>query len=462
MEVLWEGEEASASDVDLAIFQAKEAVSPWSAASLEKRMGVLENFKTLLEKEKASFTETIAKETGKTLWDSEGEVNAMIAKVAISRDSYLERCPERRQEFPAAQSVTRHKPHGVLVVFGPFNFPGHLPGGHIIPALLAGNSVVFKPSELTPLVGELLVGLFHKAGVPKQALQLLQGGKTVGKLIASHPQINGLLLTGSWDTGKALLQQFATHPEKILALELGGNNPLVVSDIDHMDAAVYVTLQSAFITAGQRCTCARRLILIESPKSESYLEKLIKATASLKVGAYDDKPEPFMGAIISLQAKEQLLKAQESLIKAGAHPLVKMGSLDRKGIFISPGILDVTSLSERKDQEHFGPLLQVIRVKSFQEALEEAKKTQFGLTAGLLSTRVKEYHTFYNQMEAGIINWNTPTTGASSRAPFGGLGHSGNFRPSAYYAADYCSYPIASMESRTINLPKTPLPGITL
>jgi succinylglutamic semialdehyde dehydrogenase len=460
---VWEGNSASEKEVDDALKAAREALKDWSRRPYKERLAIAEAFRAKLEENKERIATLISQETGKTLWDARGEAGAMIGKIAISAKAYEERTGETSQNLPdGGKAMLRHKPHGVVAVFGPYNFPAHLPNGHIVPALLAGNTLVFKPSELTPAVAELTVRLWQEAGLPEGVLNLVQGEKETGIALANHKELDGLFFTGSSATGLLLHQQFAGRPEKILALEMGGNNPLIVWDSKDVKAAAYTTIQSAFISSGQRCTCARRLIVPEGKAGDAFLDALVAMTRGITVGAYDDTPEPFMGPMVSLPESEKLVTAEQDLIAKGAVALVPLQRLKDNLPFLSPGILDVTAVADREDKEFFGPLLQVIRVKDFDAAMEEANNTAYGLAAGLISDDRALFDQFARDIRAGIVNWNRQTTGASSAAPFGGVGCSGNHRPSAYYAADYCAFPMATMESDHATLPEKTAPGITL
>lgn len=458
--IVWEGSEASSQEVNAAVDSAKSALEKWSELTVKKRIKFLEAFKGALAKNKESLSTAISQETGKPLWDSKGEVDAMINKVAISIDAYAARCPELSKQLPHGMSITRHRPHGLMAVLGPFNFPGHLPNGHIIPALLAGNTVVFKPSELTPYVAELTIRCWQEAQLPSGVINLVQGAHETGKLLSAHPDIDGLLFTGSWITGQRFAEQFSIYPHKILALEMGGNNPLVIGTISDFKAAAYMTVQSAFLSSGQRCTCARRLIVPIGKKGDAFLKELLKMIKSIRVGAYNDKPEPFMGPVVSIAAADALVEKQQELFDLGARPLLTMSRLSRGASFLTPGLIDVTRIENKPDGEIFGPLLQVVRVKNFRSAIEEANNTKYGLAAGILSDKKEEYLEFYRGVRAGIVNWNAQLTGASSAAPFGGVRKSGNNRPSAFYAADYCAYPVASIEAGALAMPKTFTPGL--
>ncbi len=459
-EIIWEGPEASSKEVDAAFKAASKAFNDWCFLPLQERIGYLEKYKNLVAQSQDHLAEVLSKETGKPLWESKTEVSAMINKIDISIEAYSIRCAEMSHQQASQLSITRHRPHGVIAVFGPYNFPGHLPNGHIIPALLAGNTIIFKPSEMTPLTGECMVNLWIASGLPAGVLNLVQGGPNTGKLIASHPALNGLFFTGSWPTGKLLLEQFSSHPEKILALELGGNNPLIIHDVKDIETAAYLTLQSAYITTGQRCTCARRLIIVEGEKNQAFVPALVEEIKRIRIGPYNQQPEPYMGPLISEKAADKMLEAQKNLISLGGVSINTMQKLKPGTGFITPGLMDVTNVKHLPDEEYFGPFLQIIRVPSLKKAIEVANQTNYGLVAGLLSDRPEAYMEFYRHIKAGVINWNTQLTGASSSAPFGGIGRSGNFRPSAFYAADYCAYPVASLETKKIKMPEKITPGL--
>jgi succinylglutamic semialdehyde dehydrogenase len=386
----------------------------------------------------------------------------MVGKVNISLNAYAERTGTVENPMPGAKAFIRHKPHGVVAIFGPYNFPGHLPNGHIVPALIAGNTVVFKPSELTPMVAEEMLKLWLSSGLPAGVINLVQGEVETGKALASHPGIDGLFFTGSSTTGHFLHEQFGGQPGKILALEMGGNNPFIVKEVSDINAVVHDIVQSAFITTGQRCTCARRLFIEEGEQGDAIIAKLISVTKAIKIGYFDDEDQPFIGSMISEKAALSLVAAQQQLFDLGGQSLVMMKHLEKGTGFISPGIVDVTRLESMPDDEHFGPLLKVYRYTDFDAAIDEANNTSFGLSAGLLSDSEDLYHHFFRRIRAGIVNWNKPITGASSAAPFGGIGASGNHRASAYYAADYCAYPVASVEAEKVSLPKTLSPGLSI
>ncbi|CAI1937214.1 succinylglutamate-semialdehyde dehydrogenase [Serratia plymuthica] len=460
-QTLWQANAADGSDVAAACEAARSAFPAWARTPFEQREQLVKRFAALLEAHKQDLAAVISRETSKPRWETLTEVQAMIGKVAISLQAYQARTGISETAMADGASVLRHRPHGVLAVFGPYNFPGHLPNGHIVPALLAGNTVVFKPSELTPLTAEETLKLWQQAGLPNGVINLVQGGRETGEALAASADIDGLLFTGSAGTGYHLHRQLAGQPEKMLALEMGGNNALIVDQIDDRDAAVNLAIQSAFISAGQRCTCSRRILVKRGSEGDAFIERLVQVAGALRVGRWDAEPQPFMGGVISPAAAEKMLAAQHHLLSLGGKALLTMQRLESGSALLSPGIIDVTGVRDVPDEEYFGPLTTVIRYNDFDEALRIANQTRYGLSVGLVSPQRERFDQLLLEARAGIVNWNKPLTGASSAAPFGGVGASGNHRPSAYYAADYCAWPMASLESESLTLPASLSPGLS-
>lgn len=459
---LWAGMAAGETEVMAAVIAARAAFPSWAALPYETRLAYCEQFKANISAAQDELALLIAKETGKALWDAKSEVAAVIAKLTYASEAYVERTGTKSRTSPVGNAVVRHRAHGVMAVYGPYNFPAHLPNGHIMPALLAGNTIVFKPSEQTPMVAEWMVKKWGEIGLPEGVLNLVQGERDTG-VILSKSEVDGILFTGSSATGKAIHASLAGRPEIILALEMGGNNPLIVHEVEDVDAAVYETVLSAFTGTGQRCTCARRLIIPDWSKREDYINRLVAITGSLKVGAFDENPAPFMGPLISNREAERLLAAQDMLISNGAKILLPMRRLKEGLPFISPAIIDVTEATDVPDEEYFGPLLQIYRVNGgVEEAVVVANRSRFGLSASLLSDVSASYQYVNSHLRAGLINWNRQTTGASGAGPFGGVGLSGNHRPAGYYSADYCAYPVASVENSKLTLPQQLAPGVIL
>lgn len=443
---VWQAATATADDVARAVAAARHAFQDWADQPREERIAVLRRYKAALDARKDAFAEALSRETGKALWETKAELGSMMAKVDVSITAYDERTGVRESVMPFGRAVLRHRAHGVMAVLGPFNFPGHLPNGHIVPALLAGDTIVFKPSEETPMAGELLVEALEAAGLPPGVVNLVQGGRETGAALIEQ-EIDGLLFTGSAAAGSHFRRVFADRPDVILALELGGNNPLVVWDTADAEAAAALVIQSAFITTGQRCSCARRLIVPEGHEGQAVIDAVAALSDRLIAGAWDSTPEPFMGPLISARAGRM---ARDAAALFEGQVIRQARAIDGLSeAFITPGIIDV-SHHETPDEEIFAPVLQVRRAATFDGAIALANATRYGLSAGLISDDPARWTRFQQRIRAGVVNWNRPTTGAAGAAPFGGLGASGNHRPSAYYAADYCAYPVASFEADAV------------
>jgi len=444
-ETVWQGDPADAGEVEAAVAQARAALPGWAELHQGQRTAHVRAFRSELEGRAGDLAETIARETGKPLWEARAELDAMIGKIDLSVAAQAERAGERHTATAFGEAVLRHRPHGVMAVLGPFNFPGHLPNGHIVPALLAGNTVVFKPSELTPATGEAVARAWAAAGLPAGVLTHVQGGRATGAALA-EADIDGLLFTGSATTGAHFRRLFAERPNVILALELGGNNALVAWDGDLEETAAIV-VQSAYLTTGQRCSCARRLIVPDGRFGDALVDAVACLADRLTIGAWNDKPEPFMGSLVSAEAAGKARAQLDRLIGLGARCIRPLATVaGRSETFVTPALIDVTGVAA-PDEEIFAPVLQVRHVASFDAAIHAANATRYGLAAGLVTQGETLWRRFVGEVRAGVINRNRPTTGASGAMPFGGLGASGNQRPGAWYAADYCAYPVASYEA---------------
>ena len=435
--------QASTTDeINLKLELAKKSQTTWESYALTERLKPIFAFQQLVLKRKDQLALCIAQETGKILSECLQEVQALINKVSLSVEAFKARCVTKRTQNQHISQQLSYKAIGCLAVIGPFNFPVHLPHGHIIPALIAGNAVLFKPSEYCTQSAKLCFEWWQEAGLMPGVLQLVLGFKEHAQELVEAKQIDGVLFTGAKAAGQDIYQRLPFY--KLLALELGGHNPLVVADVDDLEKAIACIQQSAMISTGQRCSCARRLIVVKQNNTKELLEGLVASFQALKVGRFDDEPEPFMGPLIHKRARSQVLDAYTLLIKQGAKPLLEPKVLGAKGAFLGPGLVDITGLALRHDQEVFGPLLQVSIVDCLEAAVKQANDTPFGLSSSLISSQDSKFTYFKTHIKSGLINWNRPTTGASSALPFGGVGYSGNYRPSGYFAADYCSYPVAS------------------
>ncbi len=465
--VVWAGT-PDAGHVAPAVEAARKALPAWSRTPIEQRIEALRAFQSLAKEHADAMGELISLETGKAMWDAKGEGGALGAKVDITLKEGANSGRSRVTGFDVAVNDTRRgvcsfRPHGVMAVIGPFNFPAHLPNGHIIPALLTGNTVVFKPSDKTPAVGQLLAELYEEAlasvGAPKGVVNLVQGGADVAQRLTTHEDVDGILFTGSWPVGRRILEANLDHPGRIVALELGGNNPaIVMPDADLRQAAIEC-VRAAFVTTGQRCTCTRRLIVHESV-AETLIPLMQKVTSNLIVGdprgiGGGSRNQPvFMGPIIRAEVRDAIIDAQSRLAAAGAQPLVEATAMDHPsgGHYITPGMMKVDRFTKADDfadpgcdKEFFGPLLRISTATDLDDAIEQAGATRYGLAAAVFTKDQQAADRVLHEVRAGCVNVNTGTAGASSALPFGGLGWSGNHRPAGAFSLDYTAYPVASL-----------------
>ncbi len=446
-ETVWTGHAADPGQVKEAVGAARAAFEGWSRTPQSERTRVIEAYGEALAARKDEIARTISRDMGKALWDSTGEAGAMIGKIALSIAAQAERAGGDMKDAPFGSMHLTHRPHGVMAVFGPFNFPGHLPNGHIVPALLAGNTCVFKPSELAPAVATIMVECFQDAGLPEGCLNLVQGGRETGGALL-EADIDGLLFTGSASTGTFFHKHFGGRPEILLALEMGGNNPLICWQPADAEAAADIAAQGAFITTGQRCSCSRRVIVPEGSWGDEVVDAILARAEGLKIGKWNDEGV-FMGPLVSPDAASAAVDFQAMLESKGARILTPLVQAEADRGFVTAGVVEVTDASGVPDEELFGPLMQVIRVPDFDTAIKVANATRYGLAGGLVCDDDMAWIMASERMRAGILNRNRPTAGASGAMPFGGPGLSGNHRPSAWYAADYCAWPQASQVADT-------------
>jgi len=458
-DAIWHAAAANATIVDAAVHAAQKALASWMATPYEDRRELLSQFVKLVQRDATDLARLIAQEAGKPLWEAATEVNSLVTKFGASVDAYAARAAESSREVKGLRSRTRFMPHGVMAVLGPFNFPVSMANSHIMPSLLAGNTVVFKPSELTPVAGLLVSRLWQEAGLPPGVMNCVTGGRETGEQLVGHPDIDGVLFVGSYRVGMSILHQLIDHPEKIVALEMGGNSPLVVLDYDDLDTAVHIIVQSTFLSAGQRCSAARRLFVPATDRR--IIERLTEVLSHLTIGdPLSTEPSPFYGPLIRQQAANGVLSRSGELMAAGAAAILQPTAIGPQRTVVTPGLLDMTTCTDDRDEEIFGPVLKVRRFENLGEAIRMANDTRFGLAAGIICRDRARFDEFFDRTRAGIVNWNQQLTGATTLAPFGGIKQSGNFRPAGFLSVDYCSYAVASFEVETPRIPESRSPGI--
>lgn len=458
----------SFSGIDRAVHAAHDAFRKWRLLPQNERNEYLVRYQAALKKREAIFIETIARETGKPAWEAKLEFTVLLNKIDVTiRDSLpLIASVEIPDVMPGTLGTSRYRPHGVMVVVGPFNFPAHLPNGHIVPALATGNTVIFKPSEKTPMTGQLLAESAHEAGFPPGVFNLVQGDRELSRRLCIHEGVAGILFTGSYEVGTRIKQDTLQQHWKILALEMGGKNPALVWEDSDLDFVAYDLLTAAFLTAGQRCT-STSCALVHHSVADQLVEKIHKAAKSFKIGHPFENA--FMGPLIDGQSVDRFQKFQPIASREGYEIVMRGKALDLpyQGHYVTPSIAymkggsaEQTRKSVFQQTELFAPMLAIQTVDSIENAIAMANATQYGLAAAVYTQSRKIFEECYRDLEFGIVNWNRSTIGSSSRLPFGGTKKSGNHRPTALTSVFYCTYPVASHEVTEPKRPTETFPGL--
>lgn len=439
-------------NVDKACEGAKAAYKSWRKLSFSDRKNYLMRLKEVYSTHKEQLAQVISRETGKPYWETLTEAQAMIGKIDVTLNESMKLVDTVKVEnaLPGIDGYIRYRSRGVMAVIGPFNFPGHLPNGHIIPALAAGNTVVFKPSELTPAVGQLMAQMFEKAGFPKGVFNLVHGVAETGKRLVSNDNVDAVLFTGSYEVGLKIKQDTLNQYWKLLALEMGGKNAAIVWKDADFDKSIYECITGAFQSTGQRCSCTSRIILHESI-AQKFTDRFYQLAKKLKIGHWQDNP--FMGPLINAASVEKFIRFQEIGKREHAESLMRGKELEvgKPGYYVTPSINLVKEF--RKDSvyqqtEIFGPNVAIYTVNDLEAAIEIVNGTNYGLSASIFTKDRANYEKCLEDVEAGCINWNRSTAGASSRLPFGGVKKSGNDRPSAHFAVQYCTVPFCNLEDQ--------------
>ncbi len=454
----------SVSHVDRAVAAARTAFPAWRRLGEGARRKLLRKYQEVCRKHEDAIAETIAREVGKPIWDARGEARALAGKVDLmlgegarfTRDQVLEDLP----------GAIRHRPHGVVSVIGPFNFPAHLPNGQIVPALLHGNTVVFKPSEKTPNAAVWMARCFEEAGFPPGVVNVVQGGAEAAKALVAHDDVDGILFTGSVAVGRSIVAANAHRPGRLIALELGGKNASIVLDDADVERAARQIAFAAYASAGQRCTATSRVYATPGI-AEALQERLAEAAKAVTVG-YPLDEGVFMGPLIDAGSRERLVAAQARAREAGFEAIVAGEVLEtvdgHRGWYMQPSLhrapnSDIVVEGYTHD-ELFGPDVALYEVADLEQACALANGTVYGLAAAVFTESEESFEAAADELRVGVLHWNQSSAGASGRLPFGGVGESGNHRPAGILAGTFCAWPQAVRFSPPADAPLPSWPGL--
>ncbi|MCS7245952.1 MAG: aldehyde dehydrogenase family protein [candidate division WOR-3 bacterium] len=427
-EVIGTFPESNEEDLNLAVESAKKAFKLWSKIPAPKRGEIIRKAGEIFLKRKREIAILMSKEIGKTIVEAEGDIQEAIDTAFYASGegrrlfSYI-----TPSELPNKYALTFKRPIGVVGVITAWNFPIAVPSWKIFPALLAGNTIVFKPAPDASAVGSIFAEIFEEAGLPEGVFNIVYGHK-IGKYIVEHPDIKVIAFTGGTETGKIIYQNASKYLKRV-SLELGGKNPQIVMPSANLDLAVDGAIWGAFGTSGQRCTSTSRLILHEKIYSE-FMEKFKSRLSEIIIGDPLD-PKTNMGPIINQNALEKIKKYVEIGKQEGA--ILTYGGNELKEGYYSKGFwFEATIFENVKEnmrifqEEIFGPILSIIKVGSFEEAIEVANNSKYGLSSSIYTNDINEAMKAIELIDSGITYINAPTIGAESHLPFGGVKETGN------------------------------------
>jgi aldehyde dehydrogenase (NAD+) len=434
-ELICETQDSTPGDAEAAILAAREAFPAWSRMPMPRRAAVLRDFLGRFEAREEEFARAITRENGKTLRESRVEFQAALKEadfqIGQGRRSAGALLPS---ELPGVTCQVRREPLGVVAVIAPWNFPLNVICRKLIPALVAGNTCVVKPADLTPVSAALLFESLQAAGLPQGAANLVFGrGSVIGETIALHPAVKALSFTGSTEVGLGIARKLAGRDTK-LQLELGGKNPLVVLADADIDKAVEAASIGGFSCSGQWCTSTSRVIA-EAGVYDDFLAKLVARTKAIVVG--DGASETTgMGPVCGRQQYETILRFIDQGRREGARLAIGGGPLTEGGLargwFIAPTIfVDVAPAMTIAREEIFGPVLVVLKAADFEEALRLANDTPYGLAASVYTRDLAKAQRFVAECEAGLCHVNMHTAYKEPQLEFGGRGESGRGAPEA-------------------------------
>lgn len=419
-EVIGEYALANAEQVSLAVQAAQAALPVWSRSTPQQRFDVLDAIGSEILARKQELGLLLAREEGKILPEAIGEVTRAGYIFKFFAGEALRLGGQAIASVrPNMEVITSREAVGVVALITPWNFPIAIPAWKAAPALACGNTVVLKPSELTPGCAWALAEIISRSGLPKGAFNLVMGEGVAGKTLVEHPAVNAVSFTGSTATGKSISQHCALHLKKY-QLEMGGKNPLVILDDADLNVAVECAVNGAFYSTGQRCTASSRTIVTENIYA-AFCKAFTERTSALKIGAAID-PASQIGPVVDQRQLDKNLAYIDIGLQEGGQRLVGGERLAGEGYFFSPAIIENHDPQARLNQEEvFGPVSSLIKVRDFEEALAVANATPYGLSGGICTTSLKYATQFRRDMQAGMVMVNAPTAGVDYHVPFGGM-----------------------------------------
>lgn len=452
-QLLWEAP-VFYDHIESVIHSAQKGFEIWRKTSFEERINYLKKYQEAVKKKKDDIAMALALEVGKPLWEAKTEAAALESKVTVTITDSFERIKQKtiKEVMPKIDGHVISKPLGPSFIIGPFNFPCHLANGQILSALLAGNSIIFKPSEKTIYSAQLMMECFHEAGFPEGVINFINGTGYTASKITGDKRIRGVFFTGSKAVGQRILENTYKDISKLVALELGGKNSTIIHHDVNITHALPELLRAAFLTTGQRCT-STSMILVHKKVEQEFIDQFKKLTERIRVGhPTKSTPEAFMGPLIDEHAQKLYFDFCKAGVDEGAEEIFSPKILDvgHRGYYVSPSIhyAKKPNLQGKFIQEEiFGPNCFFVPYEDINEAIAIANCTEYGLAASVFTRDPKIYELCLRDVNSGLINLNRSTVGATARLPFGGTKNSGNHHPAAVSMIDSCVNTVASLET---------------
>lgn len=408
---------SDATDVRTAVDALEKGAEQWAATAPERRAAILEAAATQLESRAESLIAELVREEGKTMAEATMEVSRTPANLRFYAG---EATRATGSTYPAAGEdlvYTKREPVGIVAAITPWNFPFNIPSRKIGPALAAGNPVLFKPSEITPLMGQRLVEALLEGGLPSAAIALLQGDGTAGAAVAAEPRVAAVTFTGSTRVGRSIHRQVG--PDRRVQLEMGGKNPVVVAADADLDAAAALIVKGAFGLSGQACTGTSRVVALDAVH-DALLDRVVAKAQALQVGP-GNEPGVNMGPLASAAQLDKFLYYVQTGVAEGATLRCGGTTVGDRGHFVRPAVFaDALPSMRIVTEEVFGPLIAFQRAASLDEAIDLANATEYGLSASIVTANLAVASHFAHRSKTGLVKINQPTTGMAMNAPFGG------------------------------------------
>lgn len=454
-------------NVEKALDSANAGFKTWRKLSFHQRADYIKKYHEALLKRKDEIAISIALETGKPLWDAKSEVSGVINKISVTLEDSLKRIETKNfvDIAPHTDGQWYYRPIGPCLIIGPFNFPCHLAGGQILSCLIAGNSVIFKPSEKTIHSAQLLIECFHEAQFPAGVINFINGGGEVASRLIKDKRIKGIFFTGSKEVGQKILSQTYTDLSKLVALELGGKNTTILHSDANLNHALIELVQACFLTSGQRCT-STSVIAIHQSLINEFTDKFHQLAKKIIIDhPINFKDEPFMGPLIDDHAQNNYLNFIGMAKREGAEEIMRGKTITKnfKGYYVSPSISLFQKFNPKSiflQSEIFGPAVSIIPYDTIEQAVQITNMSEYGLASSVFTKNSEVIEYCLSEIETGLININRSTVGASSKLPFGGIKSSGNYRPAAVTMIDSCVYPVSSLNLKVEHSKEEQLLGL--